>query len=83
MMKRWSLQDAKSRLSDLMRRAHEEGPQVITCHGRDAAVLVSAQSFRKLAKPARSLVEFVRESPLSELNLEQRRRRDAGRDLSR
>jgi antitoxin Phd len=81
-MERWQLQDAKNRFSELMRRAREEGPQVITRHGRDAAVLVSAEAFRKISKPAGSLAEFVRKSPLSGLKLELRRSRDTGRDLS-
>jgi len=82
-MKRWPLQDAKNRLRELICRARKEGPQMITRHGRDAAVLVSAPTFLKLAKPEGSLAEFVRKSPLSELNLKLRRSPDTGCDLSR
>lgn len=78
-MIRWQLQDAKNRLSELVRKAQREGPQVITLHGRDAAVLVSAREYRRIAKPAGSLAEFMRKSPLAGVALDLRRSRDTGR----
>jgi prevent-host-death family protein len=39
---RWQLQDARNRLSELLRKAREEAPQTITPHGNDAAVVVDA-----------------------------------------
>lgn len=61
---RWQMQEAKNRLSELVRRAREEGPQVITVHGEDAAVILSAEQYRKLHRRKGSLVEFFRKSPL-------------------
>jgi len=78
-MARWQLQEAKNRLSELVRRARDEGPQVITLHGRDAAVVVSARDYARTARRKESLAEFVRRSPLAGVALEVGRSRDTGR----
>lgn len=80
-MIRWQLQDAKNRLSELVRKAREEGPQVITLHGRDAVVVVSANEFGKLSRPRGSLVDFFRKSPLAGANLDLARSTDTGRPI--
>jgi antitoxin Phd len=80
-MIRWQLQDAKNRLSELVRKAREEGPQVITLHGRDAVVVVSANEFGKLARPRGCLVDFFRKSPLADASLDLERSRDTGRPV--
>jgi len=38
----WQVQEAKSRLSELMDRALKEGPQVITRHGRPVVKVIAA-----------------------------------------
>jgi antitoxin Phd len=66
-MQTWQLQDAKARLSEVIKRAVNEGPQEITVRGEPTAVVLSAEEFRKLkvpAKPKPSFVEFMRASPL-------------------
>jgi len=78
-MIRWQLNEAKNRLSELVRKAQREGPQVITLHGRDAAVVVSARDYRRIAKPVGNLVAFMRASPLAGVALDLRRNRDTGR----
>ncbi len=52
-MARWQVHDAKSRFSELIARARSEGPQVITRHGKERAVVVSIEEYRRLeaAKP--------------------------------
>jgi prevent-host-death family protein len=80
-MIRWQLQDAKNRLSELVRKAREEGPQVITLRGRDAVVVVSAREFGKLSRPRGSLVDFFRKSPLVAVKLALDRSRDTGRRI--
>ena len=45
----WQVQDAKARLSELIERAHNEGPQTITRHGTERAVVLSIEDFRALA----------------------------------
>jgi antitoxin Phd len=44
----WQVQDAKARLSELIERAHSEGPQTITRHGAERAVVLSIEHYRAL-----------------------------------
>ncbi|HMN74338.1 MAG TPA: type II toxin-antitoxin system Phd/YefM family antitoxin [Rhodoblastus sp.] len=44
----WSLQDAKARFSELVRRARSKGPQHVTVHGREEVVVVAADEYRRL-----------------------------------
>lgn len=39
-MSSWQLQDAKARLSEVVKKAAQEGPQHITLHGQPAAVVL-------------------------------------------
>jgi prevent-host-death family protein len=59
----WQLQDAKNRLSELIRRANDEGPQTVTVHGKRTAVLVSATAYDKLTRPAASFTDFLLSGP--------------------
>jgi len=59
----WQLQTAKNRLSEVVRLA-AEGPQVITLHGREVAVVLSYEEFRRLSQPESGLVDFFQASPL-------------------
>jgi antitoxin Phd len=65
-MQTWQLQDAKARLSEVIKRAVNEGPQEITVRGEPTAVVLSADEFKKLKAPAKSkpsLVEMLQSSP--------------------
>lgn len=65
-MNEWELQEAKNRLSEVVRKAQEEGPQIITLGGEDAVVVVAANDYQKVAKrPKINLVDFFRRSPWS------------------
>jgi prevent-host-death family protein len=78
----WALQDAKARLSEVVRRARNEGPQRVTTRGTDAVVVVSEEEYHRLMQRGgkrRKLSDILRGSPLSELDL--RRERDYGRDV--
>ena len=44
----WQLQTAKQKLSEVVDRAVAEGPQTISRHGRETAVVVSVQDYRRL-----------------------------------
>jgi len=48
-MANWQVQEAKTRLSELIERARAEGPQTITRHGTERAVLLSIEDYRALA----------------------------------
>ena len=77
---KWQLQEAKNRLSEVVRRARDEGPQVITLRGDDAVVVVDVTEYERLAnRPKENLVEFLRSSPLVGAELDMERTRDTGR----
>ncbi len=71
-METWQLQEAKARLSELVKRACAEGPQEITLRGEPAAVVLSLKAYEKLKAKKPSLAAFLKASPLNgvELNLE-------------
>jgi prevent-host-death family protein len=64
MMHTWQMQEAKARLSEVVKMAESEGPQNITLHGRSVAVVLSRGAFERLSGSEHSLVEFMRRSPL-------------------
>ncbi len=72
-----ALQEAKNRFSEVVKAAKTKGPQIITVHGKEAAVVVSMNAFRKMSGKAQSLSEFLANSPLKGLGLERRNPRDA------
>jgi prevent-host-death family protein len=61
----WQMQEAKSRLSEVVRDAERDGPQEITVHGRSVAVVLSRAEYDRLAGTGESLVGFMRRSPLA------------------
>jgi prevent-host-death family protein len=74
---RWSLQDAKARFSELVRRVRTEGPQHVTVHGRDEVVVVSAEEFRRLRgdRTSTALIAAMQASPERDVNIEPERAR--------
>ena len=59
----WQLQDAKNRFRELIRRAHDDGPQAVTLHGKPAAVVLSATAYDRLTRPTPSFTEFLTSGP--------------------
>ena len=78
---KWQLQEAKNQLSEVVRKAQSEGPQVITLHGTDAAVVVSAKDYGRLSRRKGKLVDFFRKSPLVGVELNLARDKDTGRRI--
>jgi prevent-host-death family protein len=74
---RWQLQEAKAKLSELVKRAESEGPQEITVHGQLKAVVLSQAEYEKLRGKKPNLYEFLRASPLVGLDIDFERDRDA------
>lgn len=60
----WSLQEAKAKFSELVRRARSEGPQTVTVHGRDAVIVTSAEAGIAREETGAELVEILNRSPL-------------------
>jgi prevent-host-death family protein len=63
-MTRWQLQEAKARLSEVVRCSEANGPQEITVRGRAAAVVLSKAEYDRLRGHKPSFLSFLRRSPL-------------------
>ena len=59
----WQIQDAKQRFSEMIRAVTTEGPQVITRHGEDVAVVVEIAEYRRLTRPAVDLASILLGGP--------------------
>lgn len=68
----WRLQDAKARFSEVVRKAHSEGPQHVTLHGREAVVIVDAAAFRRLSgqQTGQLLINALQSSPHRAISIE-------------
>lgn len=66
----WQLQEAKNKLSEVVDKAIQDGPQRITRHGKAAAVVVSAKDYERLKRGRQDLVHFLMRSPLGGVALE-------------
>ena len=75
--RRWPVQDAKARFSELLEASLTEGPQIVTRRGVEAAVLVPVDQWRQLAQSARSRLKdlLLAESPRTEIPVPPRRGR--------
>jgi len=62
-MRHWQMQEAKARLSEVIKDA-ENGSQEITLHGQPVAVVRSREQYEQLTGNSESLVDFMRRSPL-------------------
>lgn len=80
---RWQLQEAKQKLSQLVRRAIDEGPQVVTRYGETIAVVVSADEYHRLTGSKPDFAEFILSgSDLSALDLDRVQDRPREIDLA-
>ena len=59
----WQLQEAKTRLSELIEEARTRGPQIITRHGAERAVLLSRVDYRALVAHKPDLKEYLLGGP--------------------
>lgn len=59
----WQVQEAKQRFSEVLRAVQREGPQTITRHGEEVAVVIDIEEYRRLAGPKQSFKDFLRKPP--------------------
>ncbi len=60
----WQIQEAKQRFSEVIRAVASEGPQVITRHGEDVAVIVDIGEYRRLTGPAADVRQILLGPPM-------------------
>lgn len=77
----WQLQDAKSKFSQLVESAMTDEPQIVTKHGHNAVVVLSYKDYEAMLQPKNSIIEFFRNSPLAEVELDLSRNNDFPREI--
>ena len=78
----WQIQEAKQRLSEVIRHAASDGPQLITHRGEPTVWIISNKDYNKLTKKKReSIVDFFQRSPHRDVDLKIERRKDLPRDI--
>ncbi|MFL5319384.1 MAG: type II toxin-antitoxin system Phd/YefM family antitoxin [Myxococcaceae bacterium] len=79
---RWQIQQAKQRFSELVDQAREKGPQVVTRHGEEVAIVMSIDEYRRLKGGGRDFKAFLRKGPYVDLDdVDFGRQRDLPRDV--
>lgn len=74
----WQVQDAKRQLSQVIERACTEGPQTITRHGTERAVVLSIEDYQSLVAHKPDFKSYLLGGPkVDDFPIE--RERDAGR----
>jgi antitoxin Phd len=76
----WQVQEAKTRLSEVIDEAHSKGPQIITRHGTERAVILSVEDYRALTAHKPDLREYLLGGPKVD-DFEVKRDRDTGRKI--
>ena len=82
-MRRWQLQTAKAKFSELFRKTLEEGPQLVTRQGKEAVIVLPVAEFERLRNRGKkkSLAQLFAESPLVGIDLDLERDKDFGREI--
>jgi antitoxin Phd len=76
----WQINEAKNRFSELLEDANAHGPQIITRHGAERAVVLSIKEYRALTRQKPDLKAYLLEGPkVDDFTLE--RDRSTGRTV--
>lgn len=59
----WEMSVARRKFSQVVQRAIDEGPQVVTRHGESVVVVISAEEYRRLTCPKPDFAEFLLSAP--------------------
>lgn len=76
----WQIQEAKTHLSEVIEEANSNGPQIITRHGSERAVILSVAEYRALTAHKPDLREYLLGGPKVD-SFEVKRDRDTGRKV--
>ena len=79
----WRLEEAKARFSEVVRRAHDQGPQYVTVRGREAVAIIDAAELERVLPPhpeVSPLLQSLESLHIEGLDLT--RERDLGREPS-
>lgn len=81
MIDTWQLQDAKNRFSEVVKKALANGPQIVTKRGVETVIVLSVKEYRKLKRPKNSLVDFFKDSPLRDTDIDMTRSKGSSREI--
>ena len=76
----WAVQEAKTRLSEVIEEANTKGPQIITRHGTERAVILSIAEYRALSAHKPDLRAYLLGGPKVD-SFDVPRDTDHGRDV--
>lgn len=62
-MTRWQLQQAKQQFSRVVDLARREGPQLVTRNGKEVAVVIDVDEYRRLRSDEGSFKRFLAAAP--------------------
>jgi prevent-host-death family protein len=74
--RKWTVAEAKAKLSEVIASAQSIGPQAITRNGKPAAVVVSTEEWERKTKRVGNLAEFLAASPFRDSGVVIRRSRE-------
>lgn len=74
----WQIQEAKNKLSEVVDSSIKIGPQIITRHGKNTAVMISMEDYKRLATPKTSIKKTLMSTGFDSLDLA-RDKSDSGR----
>ena len=77
----WQVQEAKTRLSEVIEEAQNQGPQIITRHGTERAVVLSISDYRALVAHKPKFKDFLLGGPKFD-DFEIEREQDTGREIA-
>ncbi|TKA10559.1 type II toxin-antitoxin system Phd/YefM family antitoxin [Actinacidiphila oryziradicis] len=60
---RWQVQEAKQKFSEVLRHATADGPQFVTRHGEEVAVVIDIREYRRLRGEETDFREFLLAEP--------------------
>jgi antitoxin Phd len=70
MIHTWQLQEAKNKFSRVVENAVNDGPQIITKHGVEVAIVMSYAEYQKMIASRGKISTFFRDSPLVDVELD-------------
>jgi len=59
----WQVQEAKQRFSEVLRAVANDGPQTITRHGEEVAVVIDMAEYRRLTGPKKNFAQQLAAFP--------------------
>jgi prevent-host-death family protein len=77
----WQVQQAKARFSELLDRAERDGPQTISRHGTERAVVLSIADYHRMKSTAPDLAAHLLGGPRDD-TFDAVRDSDVGREIA-